>query len=434
MNDRALPVIQECSEERIEEGSSSSSKEDLSLYASSSEEVHHSEPAELFHRFVTRKCVLLTFTVLACIACVVGVTIQLNAYDVTGNQSSEAKPRVSSFIQRTESLIENELDVFRKDQFQQKVMSNHFPKDRTLETIRLPEYTTEELKPFSSSDDPVANAQPIFWIANSQSSGGATALKHILTYCMNLVISSDATYDDDKEEKADSSNVLIFNTADKLGHYANANTETREGLLRAQEMAVVESEVVHVISTPFLAEASALFRNRRRTGRIFTLLQNPVDQAYANFLEYKTQQQAPDDITISEYTAQNNQGGNGIVVSNPLTRALINATSDELLDYDQVLIAKRMLLEQILVGLVEQLDVSVHMFGSYFGWDIQKHDAACLSNFEATAATQNDHPLTESDRRHLANFHSADMELYELGKTMFEHHRGRYSSTSSTHV
>lgn len=131
-------------------------------------------------------------------------------------------------------------------------------------------------------------------------------------------------------------------------------------------------------------------------------------------------------MTIDTYTQEQK------TVSNPLTRALLNANDDEILEYENVLIAKRLLLERVIVGLVERFDESVDYFTTYFGWDLQNE--ACLANFEANIAdTQTsidieNSPLSESDRRLLANWHSADMELYELGKAMFEHRLQSFDS------
>lgn len=193
---QALPSIQECSEERYVDESSCSLSSSSEEILSSTTDTVSTTCAEILHRFVTVKCVLLNLIALACIACIFGVTFQLKPSNSSGEQTTPGT-KLSEFIKRTESFIENELD-FRSDEikFQSSLTSNHF-QDRNLESIHLPEYGKTM---FSSTEDPVANAQPVFWVANSNSSGGSKALKDTLTYCMNLIISSDASYSDEKTE------------------------------------------------------------------------------------------------------------------------------------------------------------------------------------------------------------------------------------------
>jgi hypothetical protein len=209
----------------------------------------------------------------------------------------------------------------------------------------------------------------------------------------------------------------IFSTPDNTGHYVNVNTDTEEGLLRAQLLGVVESELVHVIATPHLRKASALFADKIHTGRIFAIFRDPVELALSEYrrrttLPRQNPESLPADLTISQYVESDH------LDPNRLTRELANVTSDMTLNENHLSAAKHIVQERILVGLQCAFDESVQRFVHYFGWRI--HDPLCVSNFEAARDKSNDHQhLQETSQEYkiLADRNWADVELYQFIKT-----------------
>lgn len=263
---------------------------------------------------------------------------------------------------------------------------------------------------YSKVDNPLIDVQPVLW--ETKGSGSFTLLD-ILTYCGRLVVSSAVAVGHDQAETLE-----IFSTPDNTGHYVNVNTETSDGLLRAQKLGIVESQLVHVIATPLLAETSNLFADKLRTGRIFGLLRDPVEQALSDFHQRKllpidAPGYLPDDFTLSQFVESN------LVVPNAMTRALANVTGDTIIDENHVYTAKQILHERVVVGLQGAFDESVRRFVNYFGWTI--HDPVCVANFEAARDHTSDHEQlseTSQEWKTLANRNWADKEVFEFAKTV----------------
>mmetsp|Transcript_11338 Transcript_11338/g.12981 ORF Transcript_11338/g.12981 Transcript_11338/m.12981 type:complete len:607 (-) Transcript_11338:67-1887(-) len=278
-----------------------------------------------------------------------------------------------------------------------------------LKDITLPNY--EGL--YSLVKEPSFGTQAVLWETKRS---GANNLKDILTFCLKLVLASDMAENHQVDQL-----LKIYSTQDNIGHFVNANTETLNGLKRAQEIGVVESELVHVISTPYIVEASSLFNHIKRSGRIFVLLRHPVDQAHSDFLFRKTLpegdlERVPDDMTIAQFIESDR------LIPNQLTRTLLNVTDENIALTDiHILGAQKVLQERVLVGLLESFDASVHRFANYFGWNIR--DSVCLSNFETARDNRESHVILSNSTLEwemLADRNYADMKLYEFGQSLFE--------------
>jgi hypothetical protein len=223
----------------------------------------------------------------------------------------------------------------------------------------------------------------------------------------------------------------IFSTPDNTGHYVNVNTETEEGLLRAQLLGVVESELVHVIATPHLSKASALFADKVHTGRIFAIFRDPIELALSEFrrrtsLPQENPESLPADLTITQYVESDH------LEPNRLTRELANVTKDITLNENHLFAAKRIVQERVLVGLQGAFDESVQRFVNYFGWRI--HDPVCVSNFEAARDETNDHQHlheTSQEWKTLADRNWADVELYQFVKTFVFPNQGSLRATDA---
>lgn len=118
-------------------------------------------------------------------------------------------------------------------------------------------------------------------------------------------------------------------------------------------------------------------------------------------------------------------------MTNPLTRSLLNVTRDTLLSEGHTYLAKKILEERVLVGLVESFHESVHRFENYFGWNLQ--DPVCVTNFETARDQRQDHEqLSQSSQewKIISDRNYADMELYQFGKSLFENQNGLSSINS----
>ena len=225
--------------------------------------------------------------------------------------------------------------------------------------------------------------------------------------------------------------LAIFSTPDNTGFYVNVNTDTKAGLLRAQQLGVVDSELIHVVTTPLLADASELFADKLRTGRLFVLLREPVEQALSDFHHRKVLPMGdpgrlPEELMLSQFVESAN------LETNPLTKALANVTYGTVLTEQHVLAAKQMLHERVLVGLQGSFDESVQRFVNYFGWTI--HDQICVANFEAARDHTSDHEQlsqTSQEWKTLADRNWADKEVFEFAKSVVFPNQAGLTSVST---
>mmetsp|Transcript_31213 Transcript_31213/g.44313 ORF Transcript_31213/g.44313 Transcript_31213/m.44313 type:complete len:483 (-) Transcript_31213:891-2339(-) len=264
---------------------------------------------------------------------------------------------------------------------------------------------------YSHVEVPLIDIQPVLWMTPRS---GSRTLMDILTYCGKLVLASDIARGHDA-----SPTLEIFSTPDNLGHYANVDPTTCEGIDRAEQLGAVESELIHVVATPLLAEASRLFENKMRTGRVFALFRHPVEEALSDFrwrreLPPSDPQYIPPEMTLGKFVESPN------LVTNSMTKLLANITDDSTISDAQVMVAKKVVHERLLVGLTDSYDESVLRFFDYFGWSM--HDSSCPANFRAARDTRLDHPpLQEKSQEHktLADRNWADVEVYEFAREVF---------------
>lgn len=196
-------------------------------------------------------------------------------------------------------------------------------------------------------------------------------------------------------------------------------------------MGLVDSELIHVVATRELALGSELFVDKSRTGRVFAVLRDPIEQALSDFHMRKaapltSPERLPEDLTLSQFIESDR------LVSNPLTRALANVTEEIILTESHVVAAKKMLHERVVVGLNEAFDESTRRFFQYFGWTI--HDDVCVANFEAARDHRNEHEVIDEsshEGKTLADRQWADKEVYEYARTIvFPMQEGLKSSSA----
>jgi len=311
-----------------------------------------------------------------------------------------------SFLRKAAFSIGN--FIIPSDNDETTVAVNTLTEMKMLNEVKLPNY--EDF--YSLVDEPIFGAQAVLWITKRS---GADSLKDILTFCLKLVLASELA-----ENHQEAQSLEIYSTNDNTGRFVNVNTETLNGLKRAQEIGVVDSELVQVILTPYIVEASSLFEHKARRGRIFVLLRHPVDQAHSDFLFRKTlpegdPEKIPNDLVIAQFVESD------WLVSNQLTRTLLNVTNVIPLTAAHILGAKKILQERILVGLLESFDTSVNRFADYFGWNVQ--DSVCVANFKAARDNRDAHEQLSNSTlewKILADRNYADKQLYEFAQSLFE--------------
>lgn len=222
----------------------------------------------------------------------------------------------------------------------------------------------------------------------------------------------------------------VFSTPDNIGHFSNVNTMTVEGIQQAQQLGLVDSQLVNVLVTRDLSATSRLFQDRRRTGRIFAIFRDPVEKALSDYhyrkaLPTEDPNRLPEELSISQYVESAHVNPNAIV------KGLVNLTDDTVVNAQHVLAAQQLVQDKLLVGLVERFEESVSRFMEYFGW--QFHDAVCIANFVAARDHRTDHgSLKEKSEEYktLADRNWGDVEVYKTIQSTFDKQRRTVKTVS----
>lgn len=207
--------------------------------------------------------------------------------------------------------------------------------------------------------------------------------------------------------------------------YVNVDTSTLPGLTRAKNLNLVSSGLADVVISPLLHDASTLFTPTRR-GRMFTIFRHPVERAASLFyFIQETQWKQPGtrndqfaDISIEAFYR------GGFAENNWMTRFLTNElTKGELTD-DDLRLAKEVLRQKCMVGLLEEKTETFERIQKFFGWRPKSgEERICLEKkLDWAWPMKHKHPDIEPGSRadRLIIFENKyDIQLYEYAKELF---------------
>lgn len=205
----------------------------------------------------------------------------------------------------------------------------------------------------------------------------------------------------------------------------NVDTSTHQGIARAKNLNLVSSGLADVVISPLLHEASTLFTPTRR-GRMFTVVRHPVERAASLFyFIQETQWRQPGtrndqfaEISIEEFYKKQ------FAENNWMTRFLTNELTKGELTENDLNIAKEVLRQKCLVGLLEEKGESFDRVLKFFGWRPKNEEEQnCLQKkLEWSWPMKHKHPTIEEDSRAWRFIMAAnkfDMKLYDYAKDLF---------------
>jgi len=259
---------------------------------------------------------------------------------------------------------------------------------------------------------------PFYW--HVPRSGGGT-MNDLLGSCLHLTLAADAG-GGGKDGQEEILKVLRFS---HQVSYVNVDTSTHQGISRAKNLNLTSSGLADVVISPLLHEASSLFTPTRR-GRMFAIFRHPVERAASLFyFIQESQWQQPGTrndqfahITIEQFYK------NGFAENNWMTRFLTNElTKDELTEND-LNIAKEVLRQKCLVGLLEEKGETFERIQKYFGWRPKnEEDQDCLEKkVEWAWPMKHKHPdIEEGSRawRLILAANKFDLRLFEYAEELF---------------
>jgi hypothetical protein len=178
-----------------------------------------------------------------------------------------------------------------------------------------------------------------------------------------------------------------------------------------------------VLVTPFLHHVSEQILSNQHRGRIFTLMEDPVQYAIRRFSEEtqrirqqaaqeKDEEQESQEMSLFEFLLNANE----LYVDNSMTRQLVGKASSAvkltLVDLED---AKSILRYKIIVGLCddEYYQESIQRFSLYFGWEFV--DSNCLDTFFVAHQHQaQDDGMNNKTNSGLLVFEATEMEMERL--------------------
>jgi len=272
-------------------------------------------------------------------------------------------------------------------------------------------------------DLPVAPSdRGLFWLIPRS---GSNFLQHVIESC---AFASDQAPESDHEQ-----NHVKFEHANHrmgpqvLNRLGSQVSLAEEGLTRARESVNYDGpNHVRVFTSFYLNEAATLFDNPElRGGRVFALFRHPVEREvslYHHLIESHWEQTHHPEIaqmTLKEYAFSS------MAHSNWLVRYLANNKTGDL-TRDDLELAKKILLEKVLVLLTNRMKESIGRLSTYFNWEFFPEKESCTLDTvseEEDIFNKKDHAMLQEDTEEweiLASLNLLDIELYEYITYLFD--------------
>ena len=222
------------------------------------------------------------------------------------------------------------------------------------------------LSTLSNLDQPYdkSTETPYFWDVHFS---GETIAERVFSKCHGLVQAAEHGFQQ-PEYTEDELSTFDLNGAT----YVNVDLTTEMGIARAQRLNLAGKRIADIIISPNLQQVTKVFLPENK-GRMFALFRHPVDRAVGMYYYLSKATWDPmynsklTDMSLVEYAASSS------VENNWMTRFLVGKGSGALTPSDMVL-AKKIVREKVVVGLFRDLETSLGQFDRYFGWSSQIKD------------------------------------------------------------
>jgi hypothetical protein len=168
-----------------------------------------------------------------------------------------------------------------------------------------------------------------------------------------------------------------------------------------------------VLVTPYLHQMSEQILSSETRGRIFTVIEDPVQYAIR---QYNEAQQEAGELSVSDYL------NNSVLrLDSIMTRQLVGKASGSVaLTIQDLEDAKSVLSHKVLVGLSDEYQDSIRRFSSYFGWESRTD---CLETLVSKATTKHNnelHQLDAAEIQLLTEFDDHDVALFDFAVELFQ--------------
>jgi len=207
-----------------------------------------------------------------------------------------------------------------------------------------------------------------------------------------------------------------------MGLAEDLDTTREDGIYRAIDIGMAENDFADIAVTMFAGLAAKMFTPEYR-GRPFVLFRHPVDRMASLFyyLQIATWERtySPElaDMDIETYF-ETRSGNGGYTVS-----LLLNKKRGDPITEEDVTLAKQILKDKYLVGLVTKMEESIDRFDNFFGWYENDFRSSCIKQYIHHPVNNNPHKVVKEGSRAwdlAVEKNWPDMELYDYAVQLFE--------------
>jgi len=202
---------------------------------------------------------------------------------------------------------------------------------------------------------------------------------------------------------------------------------TQDGIQRAAELGLASKRIADIIISPHFHSVTYQVFTPSSPGRLFALFRHPVDRALSAYHYLAKASWDPHynprlaKMSVVEFAKSR------YIENNWLTRFLVDKPGGKLTHAD-MLLAKKIIKFKCLVGLYEDIEVSMTRFQRYFRWKTDVSGAK-MNQCRAGAVAHGDINVVHPEGTHVREGSKAwnaivrtnvfDMELYEYAKKIY---------------
>lgn len=290
-----------------------------------------------------------------------------------------------------------------------------------MEWARMPSWKTKLKRIDEIPDEPPDSV--LFW--HIPKCGGTTAKK--LYECMGKTVTTRVGvipkygYQDTKE-------LVVFQPYPHQDwKTVNVDTTTLDGIVRAKKMGLVQSHLADVIvSMEMGAAVQHLYTSRgdgRNKGRVFAMFRHPIDRLVSKFyyLQVATWEKSyrPEwkDLTLIDWAKNNKRAG---ADSNIMVQKLTGKSWSDRVGERDLRVAKKILRDYVVVGLLDDAEESFRRFNIVLGIDPkEERNERCMNELFSSKENSNKHPkvrvlcLDAAVHLHYVHIHAFDVQIEE---------------------
>jgi hypothetical protein len=274
----------------------------------------------------------------------------------------------------------------------------------------------------NTTDQPRKRSEkPVFW--HIPRAGGGSIVKKMASQCLKLVQASEVGAVVNPQASV-IKELLVTTDVFSGASFINVDTTLDKGIKRAKELGLGKSNLVDLIVVSNIYEAGTLFDPLHK-GRLFTIMRHPIQRAVSVY--YAMKDAAKSDVKIKTFLkgmSLEQYASSKIVENNWMTRFLSNKLGGELTSHEEAL-AREVLAQKFIIGLLSEKQQSIDRFIRYFGWTTNDQSAeACIDEIVGWKwlSRASGHPeVKENGRiwRLLGEQNAFDMRLYNYAEELF---------------